>query len=69
VQPSLSLYRDGGAIREELPQIVTEILLDAYHGLFAPDWTLSLLMLVLGEMVAVTWRHLVDSKEVKRVIA
>jgi len=64
-----SLHRGGGVIRGELLQIVPEILLDPYHGLYAPDWTLPLLMLVLDEMVTVTWRHSVDSKAVKRVMA
>jgi hypothetical protein len=69
LEPFLSLRRGGGVFQRELPQIVTEILLDEYRGLCVPDWMLSLLMPVLGEMVTVTWRHSVDSKEVKRVMA
>lgn len=45
------------------------IHLEASHGLCVLDWMLALTMLVLGEMAAVTWRHLVDSKVVKRWMA
>ena len=65
VEPFLSLHRGGGVIRGEPPQVVPVIHLEASHGLCVLDWMLALTMLVLGEVAAVTWRHLVDSKVVR----
>lgn len=69
VEPFLSLHHGGGVIRGDPPQVVPVIHLEASHGLCILDWMVALTMLVLGEVEAVTRRHLVDSKVVKRWMA